>query len=82
MVRNDKEKWETQKWLPVMWQKKNSFITGGIMNLQHSQWNHLLGFDGPSRNVAKSDANVIIKYKGYKRSNRLRLRYPSFTADS
>ena len=45
------------------------------MNLQHSQWNHLLGFGGLARKMAKSDAHVINKYYGRKRSNRQYLRY-------
>ena len=44
---------------------KNSFFSSGIMNLQHSQWNDLLGFGGLESKVAKS---VINKYYGHKRS--------------
>ena len=51
------------------------------MNLQHSQWNHLLGFGGLARKVAKSDSNIINEYYGHMRSNRPRLRYPCSTAD-
>ena len=51
MENTEKTAWNAEK-------KKNSFITSGTMNLQHSQWNHLLGFGGLARKVAISDATV------------------------